>query len=98
MTVSYTHLDVYKRQWHDTVICCYNKDRDIGGLGTSHTHGCESLMSRCIQEGDGPIVRLYGISTDMPVSYTHLDLLSDNELKIIQGTIDGILNSRENKK
>ena len=27
-----------------------------------------------------------------------LDLLSDNELKIIQGTIDGILNSRENKK
>ena len=27
-----------------------------------------------------------------------LDLLSDNELKIIQGTIDGILNSREDKK
>lgn len=27
-----------------------------------------------------------------------LDLLSDNELNIIQGTIDGILNSRENKK
>lgn len=27
-----------------------------------------------------------------------LDLLSDNELKIIQDTIDGILNSRENKK
>nr|WP_275061645.1 hypothetical protein [Diplocloster agilis] len=27
-----------------------------------------------------------------------LDLLSDNELKIIQGTIDGIVNSRENKK
>ena len=26
---------------------------------------------------------------------TSLDLLSDNELKIIQGTIDGILNSRE---
>ena len=26
---------------------------------------------------------------------TALDLLSDNELKIIQGTIDGILNSRE---
>ncbi|WP_234779101.1 hypothetical protein [Clostridioides difficile] len=24
--------------------------------------------------------------------------MSDNELKIIQGTIDGILNSRENKK
>ena len=29
---------------------------------------------------------------------TALDLLSDNELKIIQGTIDGILNSRKNKK
>ncbi|MGX4589701.1 helix-turn-helix domain-containing protein [Clostridioides difficile] len=29
---------------------------------------------------------------------TALDLLSDNELKIIQGTIDGILNSRESKK
>ena len=29
---------------------------------------------------------------------TSLDLLSDKELKIIQGTIDGILNSRENKK
>ncbi|MGS2563044.1 hypothetical protein I4O98_017645 [Clostridioides difficile] len=24
--------------------------------------------------------------------------MSDDELKIIQGTIDGILNSRENKK
>ena len=29
---------------------------------------------------------------------TSLDLLRDNELKIIQGTIDGILNSRESKK
>ena len=29
---------------------------------------------------------------------TSLDLLSDNELEIIQGTIDGILNSRESKK
>ena len=29
---------------------------------------------------------------------TSLDLLGDNELKIIQGTIDGILNSRGNKK
>ena len=29
---------------------------------------------------------------------TSLDLLSDNELIIIQGTIDGILNSRESKK
>ena len=29
---------------------------------------------------------------------TSLDLLSYNELKIIQGTIDGILNSRESKK
>ena len=29
---------------------------------------------------------------------TSLDLLSDNKLKIIQGTIDGILNSRESKK
>ena len=28
---------------------------------------------------------------------TSLDLLRDNELKIIQGTIDGILNSRESK-
>ena len=29
---------------------------------------------------------------------TSLDLLSDNELKIIQGTIDGIVNNRESKK
>ena len=29
---------------------------------------------------------------------TALDLLSDNELKIIPATIDGILNSRESKK
>ena len=29
---------------------------------------------------------------------TSLDLLSDNELKIIQGTIDGILKSRESEK
>ncbi|RHO80293.1 XRE family transcriptional regulator [Ruminococcus sp. AM29-26] len=29
---------------------------------------------------------------------TALDLLSDNELKIIQGTIDGILKSKESEK
>ena len=29
---------------------------------------------------------------------TYLDLLSDNELTIIQGTIDGILKSKENEK
>ena len=29
---------------------------------------------------------------------TSLDLLSDNELTIIQGTIDGILKSKENEK
>ena len=27
-----------------------------------------------------------------------LDLLTDNELKIIQATIDGVLNSRKNKQ
>ena len=39
-----------------------------------------------------------GKSTARRQIETSLDLLSDNELKIIQGTIDGILNSRENKK
>ena len=29
---------------------------------------------------------------------TALDLLSDNELKIMQGTIDGILKSKESEK
>ena len=29
---------------------------------------------------------------------TYLDLLSDNELTIIQGTIDGIMKSKENEK
>ena len=39
-----------------------------------------------------------GKSTARRQIETALDLLSDNELKIIQGTIDGILNSRESKK
>ena len=37
---------------HDTVVRSDNQDRDIGGIGTAHTHGCECFMSGCIEEGD----------------------------------------------
>ena len=59
------------------------------------------------QNGVAPLVRTGGSRhtglAALPYRNIHqidssLDLLSDNELKIIQGTIDGILNSRENKK
>ena len=35
---------------HDTVVCRYDKDCDIGAVGTAHTHGGKCLMPRGIQE------------------------------------------------
>ena len=50
---------------HNTVVRCYYEDRDIGCLGTAHTHGCERLMTRCIEECDLLAVVIYNISTDV---------------------------------
>ena len=50
---------------HYTIICCYDQNCDICGVCTTHTHGCKSFMSRCIQECDLLTVNLYYRSTDM---------------------------------
>ena len=50
---------------HHAVVCSYYKNGDICGLGAAHTHGCERLMSRCIQEGDLLAVLLNHIGADM---------------------------------
>ena len=47
------------------------------------------------------LVTMFNISEKSTVRRqidSSLDLLTDNELKIIQATIDGVLNSRENKQ
>ncbi len=49
---------------HYTVVCGYYEYSDICRIRTTHTHGCESLMSRCIKESDLPAVDAYDISTD----------------------------------
>ena len=37
---------------HDVVICRYNDDRNVGDLGSSGTHGSESLVTWCVKEGN----------------------------------------------
>ena len=50
---------------HHTIISCYNQNCNICGVCTTHTHSCESFMSRCIQECDLLSANLYYRSTDM---------------------------------
>ena len=37
---------------HDAVICCDHKDRDVGNLRTTSTHGGERLVTGGVNEGD----------------------------------------------
>ena len=50
---------------HYAIIRCYHENRDIGGIGTTHTHCGEGLVSGCIQEGNVSAVQGNGISTDV---------------------------------
>ena len=50
---------------HNAVVRSHHQYGDIRGIGTTHTHGGECLMTRCIQEGDGTSVDGNGVSTYM---------------------------------
>ena len=50
---------------HNTVVRCDYKDRDIGRLGTTHTHCSECLVSWCIEECDLLSVVINYICTDV---------------------------------
>ena len=45
---------------HDTVICCDHEDRDVGGLGTTGTHGGERLVTGGVDEGDSTLFTIDG--------------------------------------
>ena len=57
-------VDSFNRLRHDTVIGRDDQNGDIGGIGAAHTHGCESLMTGCIKEGDIPSVDGDHVSAD----------------------------------
>ena len=85
---------------------------DIENIGKHHIADIENIGKHPSFQLFHDLVTMFNISVDeyfYPAKNVEkntarrqidssLDLLSDNELKIIQGTIDGILNSRENKK
>ena len=50
---------------HYTVVRRYDKDRDIGGIGSAHTHCGKCLMSRRIQKCDLFSVDFHNRCTDM---------------------------------
>ena len=47
-TCSLSMVDRFNRLRHYTIICSNNKDCDIGGLSTTHTHCSEGFMSGSI--------------------------------------------------
>ena len=59
-SVSYTHLDVYKRQWQSSEVC---KDRKMPNM-TNFTPAPNTLPSTRDRNGTA--------TASMPVSYTHL--------------------------
>ena len=50
---------------HYTIVCGNDQNCDICSVGTTHTHSCERLMSRCIQECDLLALDIYHVSTDV---------------------------------
>ena len=74
---------------------------DIENVGSHPSfqlfHDLVTMFNISVDEYFYPAEKIAKSTTRRQIE-TSLDLLSDSELKIIQGTIDGILNSRENKK
>ena len=60
-------------------------------------HDLVTIFNRSVDDFFSPAEKVTNSTARRQID-TSLDLLRDNELKIIQGTIDGILNSRESKK
>ena len=48
-------VDRLDRLRHHAVIGGDHQDRDVGGLGAARTHGGERLVTRGVDEGDGPL-------------------------------------------
>ena len=67
-------VDSLNSLWHDTVICCDNKDCDICRTCSTHTHCCKRLMSRCVQECDFFSIYLYNRSTNVLCDTTSLSV------------------------
>ena len=58
-------VDRLDRLRHNTIIRCYNKDRDIRRICSTHTHCCKCFMSRSIKECDLLSVDLDNGCTDV---------------------------------
>ena len=70
----------------------------LGGSATmEYSHDLVTMFNISVDEYFYPAKNVEKNTARRQID-SSLDLLSDNELKIIQGTIDGILNSREDKK
>ena len=50
---------------HYAVVRCYYQNRDIGSVGTTHTHSGKCFVSGSIQESDLTVSHIYSISTDV---------------------------------
>ena len=57
---------------HDAVVGRDHQDRDVGGLGTTGTHGGERLVTRGVDEGDATVV-----AVDLGVDLVGTDVLGD---------------------
>ena len=57
---------------HDAVVGRDDQDHDVGGLGTTGTHGGERLVTRGVDEGDRPVVALV-----LDVHLVRADVLGD---------------------
>ena len=58
-------IDCFNSLRHNTIVGCYYQHGNIRGIGSSHTHGGKSLMSRRIQESDLLTINIYHISANM---------------------------------
>ena len=51
-------VDRFHRLRHDAVVGCDHQDREVGGLGTTGTHGREGLVTRGVDERHETLVAL----------------------------------------
>ena len=84
--VSYTHLDVYKRQAHASEICAFILEPLVqcaGGMRMHHPHYLRRVRALCDAHGIFLIADEIAVGfgrTGTPVSYTHLDVYKRQEL------------------
>src|SRR5690606_37012557 len=82
---------------HDAIIGCHHQDHDIGGLGTTGTHGGKRRVAGGVQEGDHAAIRFHMVGTDVLGDTTrftggHLgaaDVVEQRGLAMVNVTHDG---------